>query len=64
MLLRLNFFESKKRKEFFDKHMPEYSIVHHKRISFTPDGKTDSICYQHCIWRKNYNPEYAKLKVI
>jgi hypothetical protein len=64
MLLRLNFFESVKRKAFFDKQMPKYSLVHHKRISFTPDGKTDSICYQHCIWQKGYFPSYTKLKVI
>ena len=64
MLLRLNFFESQKRKEFFDKHMPIYTLVHHKRISFTPDGKTDSIAYAHFIWQKGNNLEYTKLKVI
>lgn len=44
MLLRLNFFGSEERFEFFKKHMPKYCFVHHKRISFTDrkdsDGKT------------------------
>lgn len=35
MLLRLNFFGSKERKPFFDKYMPEWCFVHHKRIGFT-----------------------------
>lgn len=35
MLLRLNFFGSKKREEFFKKYMPESVYVHHIRIGFT-----------------------------
>lgn len=35
MLLRLNFFGSKDRKQFFDKYMPEWCFVHHIRIGFT-----------------------------
>lgn len=35
MLLRLNFFGSKERRPFFDKYMPEWCFVHHKRIGFT-----------------------------
>ncbi len=68
MLLRLNFFGSQDRKSFFDKHMPEYCFVHHKRISFAnnKDGKrsTDSIEYAHFVWTKDLNPVYTKLKVI
>lgn len=64
MLLRLNFFEGKARKEFWDKNMPIYSFVHHKRMSFTDDGKTDSVAYQHCCWKKGYNPEFVQLKII
>lgn len=63
-LVRLNFFESKARKEMFEKQMPKYSFVHSKRISFTPDGKTDSVAYQHMVFQKGYHPEFTKLKVI
>lgn len=64
MLLRLNFFESKLRKKFFDIYMPKYCFVHHKRMCFTNDGKTDSIAYCHMVWKKGDNPEFCKLKVI
>ena len=45
MLLRLNFFGSKARKAFFKKQMPINVYVHNRRMSFTKDGKTDSIEY-------------------
>lgn len=64
MLLRLNFYGSKKRKDMFEKQLPKYSFVHNSRISFTPDGKTDSIEYQHCVWQKGYYPDFTSLKVI
>ena len=64
MLLRLNFIETKARKEFFDKFMPEYIFVHHKRMSFIEGGGTDSVAYAHYVWRKGYYPEFAKIKVI
>jgi hypothetical protein len=64
MLLRLNFFGSKKRKDLFQKHMPKYSFVHSKRISFTADKNTDSIEYAHYVWQSGYYPEFTKLKVI
>lgn len=64
MLLRLNFFGSKKRKDMFEKQLPKYSFVHNRRISFTPDGKTDSIEYQHCVWQKGHCPDFTQLKVI
>lgn len=35
MLLRLNFFGGKSRREFFEKYMPDYCFVHTKRMSFT-----------------------------
>lgn len=63
MLLRLNFYGSKKRKPLFDRYMPKYSFIHHKRISFT-GGQTDSIEYQHCVWQKGFHPEFTKVKVI
>lgn len=64
MLCRLNFYGSQRRKDFWDKTMPLWSYVHSKRMSFTPDGKTDSIEYVHNVWKKGLNPEFTKLKVI
>ena len=64
MLLRLNFFGSIKRHEFFKKNMPKYVFIHHKRLSFTEDGSTDSIEYMHAVWQKGYKTEFTKTKVI
>lgn len=64
MLLRLNFFGSKGRKKLFEKHMPKYTYVNSKRISFTENGGTDSIEYAHFVWEKGYKPQFTKLKVI
>lgn len=64
MLLRLNFFGSKQRKQFWETYMPRYAFVHHKRIGFTESGSTDSIEYMHCCWQKGSNPEFCELKVI
>lgn len=64
MLLRLNYFGSKVRKPFWDKQLPVYAFVHHKRIGFTDDGKTDSIEYMHCVWQKDQSPAFTKLMVI
>lgn len=64
MLLRLNFFGSKKRFDFWQEHMPTHTYVHHKRMSFTDDGKTDSVEYMHCVWQKGKNPLSTKLSII
>lgn len=64
MLLRLNFFGSKARFPMWQKQLPEYAYVHHRRMSFTDDGKTDSIEYMHCVWHKGVYPEFTKLKII
>lgn len=64
MLLRLNFLEGKARKDFFDKYMPKYIFVHHRRMSFTDDGKTDSVAYAHFVWQKGYKPTFSQLKII
>ena len=64
MLLRLNFLETKARKDFFDEYMPEYIYVHHKRMSFVEGKGTDSVAYAHYVWRKGYYPEFAQIKVI
>jgi hypothetical protein len=64
MLLRLNFFGGKLRKDMWDKQMPKYAFVHNRRMSFTDDGKTDSIEYMHAVWQKGHYPEFTRLKVI
>lgn len=64
MLLRLNFFGSNQRKPFWDKQLPVWAYVHHRRFSFTDDGKTDSIEYMHAVWQKGNCPSFTMLKVI
>jgi len=64
MLLRLNFFGSKGRFDFWKKQMPVLSYVHSQRMSFTDNKKTDSIEYMHCIWQQGVYPEFVKVKVI
>lgn len=64
MLLRLNFFGSNERLSFWQKQLPVWAYVHHRRFSFTDDGKTDSIEYMHAVWQKGYSPAFTMLKVI
>lgn len=64
MLHRLNFFGGQARKEFWKLHMPEATYVHSKRMSFTDDGKTDSIEYCHSVWRKGSHPAFTKMRMI
>ena len=64
MLLRLNFFGSKIRFPFFQKCMPSHCYVHHERMSFTDNGKTDSIEYCHMIFKKGYESKQTLLQVI
>ena len=55
MLLRLNFFGSKKRYSFLQNNMPVQCYVHSKRMGFNPEypNKTDSIEYAHFVWQSN-----------
>lgn len=64
MLLRLNYFGGKDRAKFWAEYPPIRAYVHSKRISFTPDGGTDSIEYMHCVWRKWHTPDNLSLKII
>lgn len=64
MLLRLNFLETKTRKEFFDNYMPQYIFVHHQRMSFIEGKGTDSVAYAHYVWQKGNYPDFARVKVI
>ena len=66
MLLRLNYFGGQARFKGFwkDVGLPKYAYVHHKRMSFTEDGKTDSIEYAHFCFQKGYRPRFTQLKII
>lgn len=65
MLLRLNFFGGKARMKFWNEvGLPKYAFVHHRRLSFTDDGNTDSIEYAHFVWQKGYESDFTMLKVI
>ncbi len=65
MLLRLNFYGGKQRKKFWDEiGLPKYSFVHHRRICFTDDGKTDSIEYAHFVWQKGDDTKFTQLTVL
>jgi hypothetical protein len=63
MLLRLNYFGSSARFNFWKKFMPVRAYVHHKRLSFT-GGATDSIEYMHAVWKVGEYYEETLLKVI
>ncbi len=64
MLQRLNFMGSKSRKAFWEENMPKYIVVHHKRMSFTDNGGTDSIEYAHYIWQKGVKVTSSQLYII
>ena len=67
MLLRINFLGSRGRslkdenkkgyKGFWLDMFPElkYVLIHPDRMSFTKDGKTDSVEYCHMIWQKGHD---------
>ena len=55
ILQRLNFLGSKKRFAFWEKNKPYQIYVHHKRMSFTENGATDSIEYAHFVWKKGFS---------
>jgi hypothetical protein len=64
MLLRLNFFGSKGRFDFWKKNMPLYTIIHSERMSFTENWQKDSIEYMHCVWKKWCTPNHTKTFII
>ncbi|MNH66453.1 hypothetical protein D3C73_184840 [compost metagenome] len=64
MLQRLNFYGSKERKPFWEKLFPKYTFVHHRRMSFTDSGGTDSIEYAHFVFQKGLHPEFSLIKLI
>lgn len=66
MLLRLNFLEGKNRyRDFWSKvGLPYHIYVHPKRLSFTDDGRYDSIAYAHFVWRSGYKCKHANLTLL
>lgn len=62
MLLRLNFWGSKKRAEFFRKHMPIATYVHAQRMSFSEANGTDSVEYAHTVWQQGRSPKFSFLR--
>jgi len=64
MLLRLNFFGSQARFPFWKDFLPRYCFVHHRRMSFTDSGGTDSIEYMHAVWHVGHRAVFTQLKVI
>jgi hypothetical protein len=77
MLLRLNYFGSSARKQFFEENMPFSCYIHHKRINFIPDSMKqqmiknglkppsgDSIEYAHFVWKKGVNNKFCKTYLI
>lgn len=64
MLLRLNFFGSQKRKEFWEDNMPILTFVHRKRINFVKGMRGDSVEYMHCVWKKGEKKNFTKLIII
>lgn len=63
-LLRLNFFGSQERSEWFKAHMPILTYVHSKRMKFTNNKGTDSIEYMHCVWKVDDYQKFTKLRII
>lgn len=64
MLLRLNYFGGKVRQEFRKRNFPMAVYVHNRRMSFTDDGKTDSVEYMHAVRKKGYKFTSANISII
>lgn len=63
-LLRLNFFGSQERSEWFKTHMPILTYIHSKRMGFTDAKNTDSIEYCHIVWKVNDYPRFTKMRIV
>jgi hypothetical protein len=63
-LLRLGFLGSAKRFAFFQKYKPDIIFVHHKRPSFSENGKTDADYYAHFVFRKSDSKNYDTKMVL
>lgn len=68
-LLRLNYFGSVERFEWWKSHLPLLCYVHHRRMGFGKINKkgkegTDSIEYAHFVWQQGVYPKFTQLRVI
>jgi hypothetical protein len=63
MLVRLNFFGSVGRRDFWQHHTPTYCIVHAQRPRFTASGG-DNCEYCHVVWKKGENPDHTRMYVV
>lgn len=61
-LLRLNYWGSQKRAEFFQRHMPIATYVHAQRMSFSEASGTDSVEYAHTCWQRGRTPKFSLLR--
>lgn len=64
MLLRLNFFGSQERSNWFKHFMPLATYVHSRRMKFTNTGGTDSIEYMHAVWCVGHHPKHTLLRIL
>jgi len=64
MLLRLNFFGSHQRHDWFVKNPPFVFYIHSKRMKFMDTNSTDSIEYMHCVWKKGTQNKFSQSRVI
>lgn len=64
LLLRLNFWGSIKRHKLLTENPPAYCYIHPRRMSFTPDGNTDSIEYAHFVWDTRNTPKHTITKLL
>lgn len=62
-LLRLNFLGTEERNEFFHNNMPDVYVIPN-RVSFTADGKADSIEYAWFVWGPDRNKCIGKVEVL
>jgi len=75
-LLRLTYFGSKDRRDWWRENMPSFGYIHSKRMSFkTPlseklaakpfkRGQSDSVEYAHLVWIQGQNPKWTQMRVI
>ena len=62
-LLRLNYLGTEKRNEFFKSNMPDVYVIP-DRVSFTNDGKADSIEYCFMHWGPERGRRSGKIEVL
>lgn len=64
MLLRANYFGSEARHKWFQANMPVGIYFHSNRMSFTPDGKKDSVEYVHAVWQRGATHHVSNFRIL